>query len=182
MSTKRKQILSETEIEAIINQPSDDEDEGGCLSDSDFEEEEQFESGEQTGDWIRVQHRVGGHFREYFDEPFIRQHGVHGFEDLDPFGCFEKFFPLEIYELVAHESNRYATKKLNSLGELPRRSRYRKWKDLDSDEIKKFIAIEICMGMVHKPTLASYFQTSYWLTRTPGFSSLLSVDQYQLIR
>ena len=38
------------------------------------------------------------------------------------------------------------------------------------------------MGLVHKSELQLYFQDSYWLTRTPGFSHIFSRDDYLLLR
>lgn len=45
-----------------------------------------------------------------------------------------------------------------------------------------FVAVEIGMGSVHRPTLESYFQDIYWLTQTPGFNAVFKTDEYQLIR
>ncbi|XP_042224023.1 piggyBac transposable element-derived protein 4-like [Homarus americanus] len=89
---------------------------------------------------------------------------------------------MPIYDLVATETNRYAKQRLDEIGELPRRSRFRQWKDVHSQEIKAMVAMEIGKGLVHKPTLQSYFQDSYWLTRTPGFGNIFSRDQYMLLK
>lgn len=38
------------------------------------------------------------------------------------------------------------------------------------------------MGLVHKPTLESYFQDTFRLTQTPGFGILFTRDKYKLLR
>lgn len=48
--------------------------------------------------------------------------------------------------------------------------------------MKVLVAAEIAMGLVHKSTLESYFQDTYWLTQTPGFNTVSTRDEYQLIR
>lgn len=106
---------------------------------------------------------------------------VIGFENLDPHQCFLKFFPEKIFEIVSTETNRYAEEKLATKTFGPK-SRFSKWNQTTPEEIKAFIASEIGMGLVQKPALNDYFQDSYWLTKTPGFSMLFSRDRYQLIR
>lgn len=69
-----------------------------------------------------------------------------GFEGLAPHECFTKFFPADIYDLGARETNRYAKQMLDKIGELPERSRYRSWRDVHPDDIEAPFAIEIGMG------------------------------------
>ena len=57
-----------------------------------------------------------------------------------------------------------------------------KWVDVTAKEVKAFIAVEIAMGLMHKPSLDSYFSDGFFLTHSPGFSKIFSRDQYQLIR
>lgn len=65
---------------------------------------------------------------------------------------------------------------------LPPQSRFHPWKDVTNAESKALIALELAMGIVHQPTLAEYFQSTFWLTETPGFSTLLTHRRYELIR
>ena len=88
---------------------------------------------------------------------FSGQHAVHGFEGLSPYECFAKFFPNSICNFVAVETNRYAKKVIEDSGELKERSRLKKWKEVESKDIKVLIAIEIGMGLVHKSELFSGF-------------------------
>jgi hypothetical protein len=113
---------------------------------------------------------------------FIGEHNVLGFNNLEQYECFTKFFPVSIFEFVADETNRYAQGILSQVEKLSPRTRYNKWQDIDGKIIKAFIAVEIGMGLVHKPTLESYFQDTYWLTQTPGFKIVFKRDEYQLIR
>lgn len=48
--------------------------------------------------------------------------------------------------------------------------------------MKVLVAAEIAMGLVHKSTLESYFQDTYWLTQTPSVHSVFRMYEYQLIR
>ena len=65
---------------------------------------------------------------------------------------------------------------------LPRKSRYNKWTNISEKEIKAFIAVEMGMGLMHKSSLASYFSSAFWLTVSPGFSSIFTRDRYEMIR
>lgn len=83
---------------------------------------------------------------------------------------------------VTYETNRYAESILSQVENLSLRSRYNKWQDANDQIIKAFVAVEIRMGLVHKATLESHFQDTYWLTQTPGFNTIFKRDKYQLIR
>ena len=47
---------------------------------------------------------------------------------------------------------------------------------------KAFVAVEIGMGLIKKTSLASYFQDSYFMTKTPGFRRVFKEDRYSLLR
>jgi hypothetical protein len=51
-------------------------------------------------------------------ELFLQEHKVWGVTDLSPFQCFYKFFPFEIYDLVAKETNDHAMLCLDSTGKI----------------------------------------------------------------
>lgn len=69
---------------------------------------------------------------------FTGEQSVIGFENLTPAQCFSKCFPCSIYDLVVVETNRFASQKLVNVADLPPRSRFRKWKDVSSMELKGF--------------------------------------------
>lgn len=82
---------------------------------------------------------------------------------------------------VTYETNKYAESILSQIEKLLPRSRYNKWQDVNDQIIKAFVAVEIGKGLVHKATLESHFQDTYWLTQTPGFNTVFKRDKYQLI-
>ena len=53
---------------------------------------------------------------------------------------------------------------------------------MTAQDIRALVAMEIGMGLVHHPNLQAYFQSSYWLTQTPGFGKIFMRDKYQLLR
>lgn len=73
-------------------------------------------------------------------------------------------------------------KLLDKRQPLPSKSRFHQWEEISASEIKAFIAVEIGMGLLHKPTLASYFSDGFFLTLSPGFGELFTRNRYQLIR
>lgn len=105
---------------------------------------------------------------------FTGSPAVIGFGNLSPFQCFSKFFPNDIITQVVRETKRYATTILARMQPLSPRSRYQYWKDVTPDDINALIALEITMGTVHQPTLFEYFQSTLWLSETPGFRTVLS--------
>ena len=193
MSGKRNH-LSDAEIASIIQLQSDSEDEGGIFDESTGDDnDEEVEGGSNqipstplgpnTFKWGKVCCQEGHVYDDYNNiKDFTGRPGVKGFEGLEAYECIEKFFPEEIYDFVSEETVRYSTQKLATLGQLSMNSIFKKWNGVSANEIKAYIALEIGMGLVHKPTLGSYFGKTFWLTRTPGFSTILSKDKYELIR
>ena len=184
---KRKRPLDDSEIYELLNASDDDfSDYELESSDPEYDSSDEREEEATHAPWISEELswqtidlqesvRIGS------VPSFSGKHCVIGFDNLTPYECFEKFFPSAIYDLVAAETNRYAQAILASI-ELAPRSRYRQWKDLCAKDIMALVAVEIGMGLVRKPSLSYYFQNSFWLTRTPGFGSLMSRNQYQLMR
>ena len=100
-------------------------------------------------------------YEEYKNlKDFNGTHGVNAPDDnMEPLQWFDKFFLLDkICKLVAQETNCYAQQKLEKIGELSSFLIYKRWKEMPSNDIKAFIALEIGMGLVHKPMLKSYFK------------------------
>ncbi|XP_076034197.1 uncharacterized protein LOC143020994 isoform X3 [Oratosquilla oratoria] len=202
MPPKRKQQVTQQEIDEILAE-SDSEDEEifgkGSASQEAFTEEDEAhdddlefegESEEEDindipssslwqyirSDWSTSPKTVDG-VGSYNDT-----HRVVGLENCTPFQCFQKIFPDKIYEHVANETNKYAIYMIKKKQPLPRRSPFHAWTDVSVGEIKAFIAIEMAMGLVRKPSLRSYFAKLCLLTETPGFGSILSIARYKLIR
>ncbi|XP_064630940.1 piggyBac transposable element-derived protein 4-like [Lineus longissimus] len=47
--------------------------------------------------------------------------------------------------------------------------------------MRAFVGLEMSMGLCDKPAISDYFET-YWLTGTPGYSTVMSRNRFQLIR
>ena len=107
---------------------------------------------------------------------------VFGIEDLSPYEVFLTQFPREIFDHVADETNRYFHQMLPKKMPLRPRSRLHNWKNVTAQQIKAFVAVEICMGLIKKPTLASYFKDPHFMTKTPGFRRVFTEEKYSLIR
>lgn len=89
------------------------------------------------------------------------------------------YFPLSIFEFVANKRNRHAESIQSRVEKLSPGSRFNKGQGITDQNMKACVAVEI--AMVHKPTLESHFQDTYWLTQTPGFSTVFTKDEYQLL-
>ena len=59
-------------------------------------------------------------------------------------------------------------------------SQLRRWSNLNTSDIKIFVAHLIVMGLVKKPNMAKYWSTKS-LTRTPFFGKILSSNTFQNI-
>lgn len=105
--------------------------------------------------------------------------------DLKPYDYFEMFLNDEdccILDVIAEETNRYADECIN----VHRRSAFSRgndWKPVTKDEMSVFFGRVFAMGIVRKPTYASYWETGSGdlLTETPNFSQVLSRDRFQSI-
>ena len=99
--------------------------------------------------------------QEYFEQnwlaPYQEKHGVLvDASRFDMVDYFYTFFPQEAFSVIAEETNRYAQHFFDShrAHELPPKSPFRKWTDTDSSEIHAFVALQIAMGIINKPTEA----------------------------
>lgn len=101
---------------------------------------------------------------------------------LEPVDVFYKFFPVNIFDFVADQTNLYFSQCVDRTVDFPPHSRVRKWVNVSSNDIKAFVAAEIGMGLCNKSELPSYFQNTFWLTRTPGFRELFTASKYTLIK
>jgi len=91
---------------------------------------------------------------------------------------FKLFFPNEAFQLIAMETNRYASQFLAG-NILSTHSRYKKWKDTNVFEIQAYIALQIAMGISQKNELEDYWGT-YWLTYLP-FTEVMSRNRFELL-
>lgn len=134
-------------------------------------------------DWTTVDHQ-SDRFTES-DKTFFGLHGLHPrFDDVDVkdeiFFC-NILLPDDIFELLANYTNVRARIYIaqNSSNSSSRVSR---WTDTTSDEMKKFLACLLIMGVVRKPRIDMYWTTDE-LTETPYFANekCLSRDRFFLL-
>ena len=67
--------------------------------------------------------------------------------NMSPYDFFSRFFPEELYQVIADHTNTYAQHWIESRQPLSEHSRMKLWRATNADEIKAFISIEIAMGL-----------------------------------
>ncbi|VDI38394.1 Hypothetical predicted protein [Mytilus galloprovincialis] len=87
-----------------------------------------------------------------------------------------------VVDLLVKETNRYAEDR-KAVGNLKPRSRLHMWRPVNNEEMKAFLGLLLLMGIIQKPTLASYWETQdkLWLRRTPSFRSVMTRDRFLAI-
>lgn len=76
-----------------------------------------------------------------------------------PVDFFKIFFPDELFDRIADNTNLYAAQFFDdpTYEELPDASRFGKRISTSSDEIKHYVALQIAMGICSKPEIAHYW-------------------------
>lgn len=117
---------------------------------------------------------------------FTANHGPVEFEpNCSPCEYFEHFINEEdnsLFEIITDETNRYATATLNGNDATPQ-ARGNSWKPVSKEEISAFFGLVFAMGIVRKPTYASYWEKGEFdnLMETPNFSRIMSRNRFQAI-
>ena len=112
-------------------------------------------------------------FREYLDLPPK--------EDITPKDIFDLFVNDEDYEIMAVETNRYATQYFGAENrEVTQKSRFQKWKETNASEIKVFLGLIFGMAVVVQRDMCSYWTTDP-VGRTPFFSETMPRDRFKLL-
>lgn len=113
---------------------------------------------------------------------FTGKYSVLGFDNLEPYGCFTNLFSFVYFCLLPMKQ----TDMLKAF--YLRLKNSRPGLGITSGKMSMtkllrhlFVAVEIGKGLVHKATLESHFQDTYWLTQNPGFNTIFKRDKYQLI-
>ncbi|RXG58793.1 PiggyBac transposable element-derived protein 5 [Armadillidium vulgare] len=90
---------------------------------------------------------------------------------------FYEIFPDSIFELMVKSTNAYAKKFLSDKKDnIKKSSRYNAWYDVTIQEMRQFLGLYILMGIIHKPTINSYWATDKYLS-TPTFPSVMKRDR-----
>lgn len=99
----------------------------------------------------------------------------------DPLEYFELFVTDELVDLIVKQTNLYAKQYLDSVGTLKPRSRFRKWKETDANEIRILFAFLMYQGVVWKPDTQLYY-TRNKLFETPGIKNIISLSRLVLLK
>lgn len=97
----------------------------------------------------------------------------------DPLEYFQLFFDNDILSYIAQETNRYAS-EFFEYADLTPSSRALKWKETDSNEVKRFLALLLLQGVVQKP-VEKFFWSKRPILCTPFFGSVMSQPRYGLL-
>lgn len=90
---------------------------------------------------------------------------------------FSLFFPENLYEIMATETNRYAADYLEkNAANIKQFSRYRKWKDTTADEMKLFVGITFAMGIINQLDISEYWTTDE-VNEIPFFRKMYAKKQ-----
>ena len=98
-----------------------------------------------------------------------------------PIDFFHLLVTDEMLEGIVRETNLYA-KQLMDAANLPPKSRANLWGNMTYDitELKKFLSLNIIMGLIHFPVIEDYWAKS-WPFSTCTFSSVLKRDRFSLL-
>lgn len=77
----------------------------------------------------------------------------------NPYDVFALFIDDAIIYLLVLETNKYAEQKLN-ISELPPSSQMHKWKQTNSEKMKKFLGLILWMGFVRANPISNYCSKS----------------------
>ena len=163
------------------------------MSDSDFElsddglEDEELEELPDEINFEDLEWNVTEESDDYRDYVFYGLHGLHPRYEVDDTQhesfFFNIMFPDHVFEDLAKFTNIRAHKDIDTVSEnITPGARLSRWKDVTPDEMRKFVACLFLMGIIHKPTIESYWSKDT-MTETPFFSTekCLSRDRFQII-
>ncbi|GBN73012.1 PiggyBac transposable element-derived protein 4, partial [Araneus ventricosus] len=97
----------------------------------------------------------------------------------DPLDYFCLFFDDEVIPFIEKETNSFAEEHFSNL-ELTPSTRALQWKDITSEELKRFISLLILQGIVQKPT-EKWFWSKRPILCTPVFGNVMNEKRYSLI-
>jgi len=103
----------------------------------------------------------------------------------NPVQIFNRFFPEDIFQLITSETNKYARNYIDSekgkkyLAE-NKNSRIKRWKETNSDEIRRFLGMQLLMGIIKLPGWRDYWGNYDVLLKTK-VSDLMKLYRYDII-
>ena len=100
--------------------------------------------------------------------------------NVTPIEAFHIFFREADFERLVLETNQYNTQVVEKLQVLQRNSMHKNWIPTSTDEMKRFLALNLLMGVIKKPSIRSYWDTDSMLS-TPFFSHIMSRGRFEAI-
>ncbi|GFV98440.1 piggyBac transposable element-derived protein 4 [Trichonephila clavipes] len=154
---------SDSENECLIEERSSDEEFSSSESESD---DDCLDSARD-----RCQIDVTSPLPSYPKFPFTGNPGIKVCigDSGDPFEYFNLFLDDEMFSFIVEETNRY-TESFFENAELTPSSRALKWKNMNKEEMKRFIALLLLQGVVQKP-VEQWFWSKRPILSTPFFGS-----------
>lgn len=134
---------------------NDSESLGNELNDHSLEEED-FESNLESDDGDNEWKKITGRqlrMNEYAEE---EEFLIHNMDCDDPVSLYKLFVTDHILEIIAEETNKYATQCINNSA-CSSTSHQRAWKPVTKDEINAFFDILLIMGIVQVPEIRLYW-------------------------
>lgn len=101
----------------------------------------------------------------------------------NPIDYLNLFFSEGIITLICRETNRYAQMQLTTKrdsGNLKEKSRLQNWTNVTTQDIKKFLAIVIQMGITHRNCIADYWSLDP-LLHIPWFGKTMPLKRFEAI-
>jgi hypothetical protein len=89
-------------------------------------------------------------------------------ENATPLSILQKFLTSSMIETISQESQRYVNQTRTA-----RQNSFKGYETFAVDEFWRFLAVQMMMGVIHKPALKDYWSTDPLLT-TPFFGSVMS--------
>ena len=176
---RRSRLVREDNLAVFAESESEPEDIHRSFSSSSDSDEDDDE-GHYFSDWQRID--GNDNYAPLWCPTYNKRVGPMFCENLekDPLAFFMLFFPQELFELMAYETNEYATICLDSPVDLPPKSRFQYWEDTTADEMKAYVGLQIYMGLTDKPAIKDYWATGDY-DNTTRFCEVMSRNRYELL-
>ena len=101
-------------------------------------------------------------------------------ENTSPIFFFKLLLTDKLVDDLVKKTNEYATKLINHNRPMRRRSLWNSWKDVNSDEMKKFIGLIFSMELISLPSYKKYWSNDL-LYKNEHFSSTMSRERFESI-
>jgi hypothetical protein len=113
--------------------------------------------------------------------PYSRQRSVLvDTSDFNPVDYFKLFFPNEVFEVIAEQTNNYSMIYFDQTNDISKSSRFATWKETNPQEMHAYVALQLSMGLVSKPYIEDYWNRNC-ISATPGFGEVMARNRFELL-